>query len=81
MGDFKFEIVENLENLSEKSDTGWVKQLNLVRWGDSKEPVYDIRSWKYDDEGVVVRCGKGVTLNHEELALLCQYAIDNGIAN
>jgi hypothetical protein len=60
----KFKIVEQIEVLSE-SKNGWVKEANLVQWGDN-EPKVDIRSWSKDHS----RMGKGITLDFEELQLL-----------
>ena len=58
---FKFEIVENLGILSEKSN-GWRKELNLISWNDGA-PKYDIRDWAPGHE----KMGKGTTLTKEEL--------------
>lgn len=73
--DFSFEIVEHIEDLTDANDKGWKKEFNRVKWGDAKEPVYDIRSWNEDH----TKMGKGITLSYEELALLCQAAYDKGI--
>lgn len=40
-------------------------QLNLVSWNDG-EPKYDIRDWSPDGS----RMGKGISLSHDELAIL-----------
>jgi len=64
MADIKFEIIKKIGILS-KSDKGWAKELNLIRWND-REPKYDIRDWSPDGKTM----GKGVTLSAQELAVL-----------
>ena len=44
---------------------GWERQLNLISWNDG-EPKYDIRDWSPDG----TRMGKGISLSHDELAIL-----------
>jgi hypothetical protein len=64
MSEFKFEIIKKIGVLS-KSDSGWAKELNLIRWNE-RDPKYDIREWSPDGE----KMGKGVTLSKEELIAL-----------
>ena len=64
MSDIKFEIVKKIGVLS-KSEKGWAKELNLIRWND-REPKYDIREWSPDGQTM----SKGVTLSKEELVAL-----------
>ena len=64
MAEIKFEIVKKIGVLS-KSEKGWSKELNLIRWND-REPKYDIREWSPDGQTM----SKGVTLSKEELAAL-----------
>jgi hypothetical protein len=64
MADIKFEIIQKIGILS-KTDKGWAKELNLIRWND-REPKYDIREWSPDGKTM----GKGVTLTTEELSAL-----------
>jgi hypothetical protein len=64
MPEIKFEIIKKIGMLS-KSDSGWTKELNLMRWND-QEPEYDLREWSPDRE----RRGKGVILSREELVAL-----------
>jgi hypothetical protein len=64
MADIKFEIIKKIGVLS-KSDKGWAKELNLIRWND-RDPKYDIREWSPDGKTM----SKGVTLSKEELAAL-----------
>ena len=61
MSDLKFEIIEEIGQLSE-SNKGWKKELNLIRWNDNK-PKYDIREWAPNHE----KMSKGITLSTEEL--------------
>ncbi|MEG2021194.1 MAG: PC4/YdbC family ssDNA-binding protein, partial [Oscillospiraceae bacterium] len=44
---------------------GWEVQLNMVSWND-REPKYDIRNWSPDGS----KMGKGVSLSHDEIAIL-----------
>ena len=64
MTDIKYEIVKKIGILS-KAGSGWVKELNLIRWND-REPKYDIRDWSADGS----KMGKGVTFSKEELTAL-----------
>lgn len=78
MADIQFEIVKTATNLSPKSNKGWVKQLNLVKWGD-REPIWDIRSWHYPDGASVPdKMSKGVSLSKEEIVTLIAYVNDDG---
>lgn len=63
----EYTIVKHIGTLSE-SPKGWTKELNLVSW-NKKPPKYDIRDWAPDHE----KMGKGITLNGEEMHLLCEY--------
>ena len=58
MAEIKYEIVERIAVLGERP-RGWERQLNLISW-------YDIRDWSPDG----TRMGKGISLSHDELAIL-----------
>lgn len=60
MADLKYEIIERIAILSEKS--GWTKELNKVSWND-RPAKYDLRDWNHEKEKI----GKGSTLTDEEL--------------
>jgi hypothetical protein len=64
MSDIKFDIVKKIGVLS-KSEKGWVKELNLIRWND-RESKYDIREWSPDGQTM----SKGVTPFKEEPGFL-----------
>ena len=64
MAELKYEIVEEVEILSE-NPKGWRKEVNLISWNE-REPKFDIREWAPDHE----RMGKGVTLSKDEMVLL-----------
>jgi len=64
MSELKYEIVEEIMQLSESS-RGWTKELNLVSWNE-RDPKYDLREWAPDHE----KMGKGITLTSEELKKL-----------
>lgn len=81
MADIQFEIVKMATDLSPKSSKGWVKQLNLVKWGDRK-PIWDIRSWHYPDGASVPdKMSKGVSLSKDEIVTLIAYVNDDGFKN
>lgn len=73
--EFQFEIVKHYCDLSDPNEKGWRKEFNLVKWGDIKEPLYDIRSWNKDH----TRMSKGIALNYDELAILASKLFDEGI--
>ena len=76
--EFKYEIKEHLEDLTEKTDKNWVRQLNIVSWNGGEEK-YDIRDWHLDENGKPDRCGKGISLSWDEIALLGSALIEKGI--
>lgn len=76
MSDIQFEIIATATDLSSKSSKNWVKQLNLVKWGN-REPVWDIRSWHYPENSTVPdKMSKGVSLSKEEMHALVAYIND-----
>ena len=64
MADIKYEITEELGVLSEKS-SGWTKELNRISWNGGAAK-FDIRDWAPDNS----KMGKGISLTHDELAIL-----------
>ena len=66
-----YQRLNTLTNLNEPTETGWVKQINIVKWGN-KEPMYDIRSWKYEGD-TPVKMSKGVSLKEEEFTKLIEF--------
>ena len=68
MGNFMEEVTSErnggIAGLAE-SPTGWERQLNVVSW-NGREPKYDIRDWAPDN----TKMGKGISLTHDELAIL-----------
>lgn len=63
--ELKFKITQHIADLGERTEKGWVKELNLVSWNDA-EAKYDIRSWSEDH----TKMGKGITLSMDEFAAL-----------
>ena len=59
--ELSFEIVKHLGTIGERTEKGWVKEVNIVKWGEG-EPKFDIRSWSEDH----TKMGKGITLSAEE---------------
>ncbi len=62
-----FEITEHLGELSISPTTGFIKELNAVKWNGYPEK-YDIREWEPSHE----RMKRGLTFTEEELAKLKQ---------
>lgn len=65
MADFKYEIIKEIAVLSSSPKTGWNRELNYVSW-NGNAPKLDIRDWAPDHK----KMGKGITLSHEETAIL-----------
>ncbi len=63
--EIQFEITKHIGNLSETSEKGWTKELNMVSWNGGT-PKYDIRDWSTDHE----KMGKGVTLTEDQIQRL-----------
>ncbi|MGB4660005.1 MAG: PC4/YdbC family ssDNA-binding protein [Mobilitalea sp.] len=61
MEEIRYEVVEELGNVSENSK-GWKKELNLVSWNGAA-PKYDLRDWAPNRE----KMGKGITLTADEV--------------
>ena len=59
--DLKYEIVQELGKLGE-AKSGWQTVVNLIKWGNAKEPKLDIRKWNIETGAM----GKGITLNDDE---------------
>lgn len=72
--DFKFEIKEHIEDLSDANEKGWKIELNIVSWNGG-EDKYDIRSWNSDH----TKMGKGISLTYDQIALLGSALFDKGI--
>lgn len=71
--EIKYEVVKKIGVLD--SDSTMPKELRIISWNGNPEK-YDLRSWRTDKDGNEV-CGKGVTMDAEELASL--YEILKGI--
>jgi len=61
MDNIYYEITENIGTISEYQ-TGWKKELNLVKWNGANEPKFDIRDWNPDHDHM----SRGITLHKEE---------------
>ena len=59
--DITFEIIEEIGIIS-TVDTGWTKELNLVRWNGGIAK-YDIRDWDPSH----TRMSRGITLKEDEM--------------
>lgn len=65
--DFKYEVVEKCGVFGDR-DNGYKAELRYVKFGD-KDPRYDIRCWKIDENGEE-RMTKGFSMTGEELISL-----------
>lgn len=61
-----YKILEECGTLSTNA-SGWSLKLRFISW-NGKDPKYDLRSWKEDEEGE--KCSKGITLTGDELETL-----------
>ena len=71
--EIKYEVIKKIGTLD--SDSTMPKELRIVKWGNNEEK-YDLRSWRTNKNREEV-CGKGCTLDYEELQSL--YEILKGI--
>lgn len=74
-GRIKCLIMRHLATLNEYQYRGaaWSKECNLVDWGYGIK--FDIRSWKKEYE----RCGKGISLDKDEITQLTELLEENRI--
>ncbi len=61
----KCEIIKHIGNLKNGKYT---KEINFVSW-NGKKPVYDIRNYKVDENGIKTEL-KGISLSLEEIRIL-----------
>lgn len=52
-----------------QTESGWTRELNMVSWNDMPEK-FDIRDWNEEH----TKCGRGITLNLEEMEALIELA-------
>ena len=62
--EINYKVLEECGTVAERKG-GYELKLRYMQWND-RDPVYDLRPWKVDDEGKET-CGKGITLSGEEL--------------
>ena len=62
-----YKVIENCGVVAPRKG-GYTLELRYISWND-RDPVYDLRPWKVNDEGEEI-CGKGITLSGEELESL-----------
>lgn len=68
MGNFSFEVTEQIATLSD-GGKGYTKEFNLISYNGGK-PVYDIRQWYTDPDTEEKKMLKGCTLTKDELIKL-----------
>lgn len=64
--EFSYEVVNAWGNFSERNI--YTKEVNLISW-NGNAPVYDIRGWRVDKDGIKHPL-KGMSLKKEELIAL-----------
>lgn len=69
--EIEFKIVKHIADLTDPSEKGWKKEVNLVQWNGGKTKL-DIRDWNQDH----TRCGKGASLSSGECDILYE-ALDS----
>ena len=62
-----YTVIEECGTVAERKG-GYELKLRYMQWND-RDPVYDLRPWKVNDQGEEV-CGKGITLSGEEVEAL-----------
>ena len=67
--DLKYEVKEEVAALKPRNN-GDVVRLRYLSW-NGRDPKYDLRIWKVDDDGNEV-AGKGIGLSGEELEELAK---------
>lgn len=79
--DFKFNIEEIIEVLSERENNDWAKVVSKITWNDGM-PQIDIRNMNLanmDNNGTSgVLFGKGITLTDEEVENLIRALLKEG---
>lgn len=60
--EIKYSIIDHIADLGETDSKGWGKEVNVMTWGNSKNPVIDIRKWNRE----INTMGKGISLKLEE---------------
>lgn len=65
--DFSWEVVRALGNFSEER-TNYTKELNVVAW-NGRPPVFDLRGWRVDKDGVKHPL-KGISMTKADLIAL-----------
>lgn len=60
-----YKVLDEIGTLGKRG--AWEVKVRYMSW-NGKEPRYDIRTWKDDEDGE--KCGKGIGLSGEELLAL-----------
>ena len=69
---FKYEVIEKCGVIGDRGN-GYNAELRYVKFGD-KDPRYDVRCWKVDEDGEE-RMTKGFSMSGEELLELAKRTI------
>lgn len=71
--DIKYQLIDHIADLGEPDAKGWGKEVNIICWGNSKNPVIDIRKWNRDSDIM----GKGISLSLSDFKSLQKIETDN----
>lgn len=71
--EIKYNVIEECGTVAARKG-GYSLKLRYISWND-RDPVYDLRPWKIDENGNEI-CGKGITLSGEELEALMKIIHD-----
>jgi len=69
----KYQIIDHVADIGEPDKKGFTKEVNVMTWGNSKNPVIDIRKWNRDDDIM----GKGISLSLDDFKQLQKVNTDN----
>lgn len=64
--EIKYDIIEHLGKISEQGN--YTKEVNVIAWGEN-EPVYDIRVFKTDKNGIKQPL-KGISMTKDNMIAL-----------
>ena len=70
MEEFTYKVHEKLAILS-NNGKGYTKEVRMIEYNNSGEPVIDIRTWKTDADGTE-HMNKGVTIRLNEVQALIE---------
>ena len=67
--EIKYDIKKHVAAIGERTDAGWQLELNVISW-NGKAAKYDLRNWKYDENGEITTMSKGITMTYDQYQML-----------